>query len=300
MGGSRRNINVIPPARRRPARNRLPGYARTNPEAKRPSTRETRRSNPVGTRENTGRQRRAPAAVPAKQAAYTAPAFPRPKESGTPIAVPARKKGTARRKKNKANAGQEEGCHRRRKGSNGTCWEIRNASSNEDAARRTAQAKTFSGSLAIRGRSRWRATPEAPKPSIAWEMISGTKWGQKRKESRRIRKISSAMAAAERRKTAGTTRPCKASVAKEAHEDHREDVALGEGAVGPFLEEHQVLGQKGSSDRHDHPSPVPQLSQRGRRPGTPDDRAGNYRTCRLPDHQYLSFQLSDEYVTEPE
>src|SRR4030065_543312 len=114
------------------------------------------------------------------------------------------------------------GPERRRKGANGTAGESRNASSNEGAVSRTAQENTFSGSFAIRGRSRWRATPEAPKPSIAWAMIRGTKWGQKRTESRRIRKISSAMAAAERKNTAGASRPCAPSVAKEAHENHRE------------------------------------------------------------------------------
>src|SRR3972149_1801626 len=108
MGGSRRNINVIPPARRRPARNRLPGYARTNPEAKRPSTRETRRSNPVGTRENTGRQRRAPAAGPAKQAAYPAPASPTLKETSPKPPDQPGQKGVATSKKHEANAGQEE------------------------------------------------------------------------------------------------------------------------------------------------------------------------------------------------
>src|SRR4030067_94265 len=147
--------------------------------------------------------------------------MPRGRESGTPTAVPARKNGMARRKKNRANEVQEEGCQRRRKGSNGTCWEIRNASSNEGAVSRTAQENTFSGSFAIRGRSRWRGTPAAP------------------------------------------------ALAKEANENHREDVALGKCAVGALLEVHQVLGQEGSPDRHDHSSPVPQLAQQGGRDVAP-------------------------------
>jgi hypothetical protein len=87
---------------------------RTNAEAISPSPRGTRRSDSVGNRENDRRAKIAPTADPVKLAAYTAPILPRRKESGTPTAVPARKNGIARRKKNRANAGQEEGSHKSR------------------------------------------------------------------------------------------------------------------------------------------------------------------------------------------
>jgi hypothetical protein len=158
----------------RPAERRPSGYERTDKEAKIPSPRGTRRRDSVERTENAGRARTAPAADPTKLAAYTAPTLPRRKDSGTPTAVPARKNGTARRRKNKAKEGQEEGSQRSRKGSNETCWEARNASSYEEAERRTTHVNIFPGIFAILGRSRWRATPEAPTPSIAWEMMSGT------------------------------------------------------------------------------------------------------------------------------
>jgi len=56
-----------------------------------------------------------------------------------------------------------------------------------------------------RAAGRAGALPGAPKPSIACETISGTKCGQNRNDRRRMRTISFASVAAERKKTAGTT-----------------------------------------------------------------------------------------------
>ena len=63
------------------------------------------------------------------------------------------------------------------------------------------------GDRSTRRRAIWSATPAPPKPSIACETISGTKCGQNRNDRRRMRTISFASVAAERKKTAGTILP---------------------------------------------------------------------------------------------